>query len=144
MQGSELKLPFNWRYGPGNRGIGDASYVTVAFTYQGLGLRPLSSVHVKGVRAAGDLSISWIRRTRSGGDNWEVADVPLGEESETYEVDILDGDDVKRTIAASAPTVLYTSAQQIADFGGVQSAVSVRVYQSNVAFGRGSARAAVI
>ena len=58
-----------------------------------------------------------------------MADVPLGEESETYEVDILDGDDVKRTIAASTPTVLYTSAQQIADFGGVQSAVSVRVYQ---------------
>ena len=106
MQGSELKLPFNWRYGPGNRGIGDASYVTVPFTYQGLGLRPLSPVHVKGVRVSGDLSISWIRRTRTGGDNWEVADVPLGEERETYEVDILDGDDVKRTIATSMPTVL--------------------------------------
>ena len=24
--GKQLELPFNWRYGPGNRGIGDASY----------------------------------------------------------------------------------------------------------------------
>ena len=143
MQASELKLPFNWRYGPGNRGIGDASYVTVPFTYQGLGLRPFSPVHVKGARASGDLIISWVRRTRAGGDNWELADVPLGEESETYEVDILGGGDVKRTIATSAPSALYTSAEQIADFGSVQPAVTVRVYQTNAAFGRGSPRTTV-
>ncbi len=45
---SELNLPFNWRYGPGNRNIGDASYVTVPYTYSGIGLRPLSPVHVRG------------------------------------------------------------------------------------------------
>jgi hypothetical protein len=144
MQASELKLPFNWRYGPGNRGIGDASYVTVPFTYQGLGLRPLSPVHVKGRRTSGDLAITWIRRTRTGGDTWEATDVPLGEESESYEVDILDGADVKRTIATAAPQALYTSAEQVADFGTVQATVSLRVYQTNAAFGRGSPRVAIV
>jgi hypothetical protein len=144
LQGSELKLPFNWRYGPGNRDIGDASYVTAPFAYQGLGLRPLSPVHVKGVRASGDLSISWIRRTRSGGDNWELPEVPLGEDTESYEIDILDGTNVKRTIFASLPTALYSSADQIADFGSTQSSVSLKVYQTNTLFGRGTPRAAVV
>jgi hypothetical protein len=144
LRESELKLPFNWRYGPGNRDIGDASYVTTSFAYQGLGRRPLSPAHIKGVRTAGDLRISWIRRTRIGGDNWELPEVPLGEDAESYEVDILDGANVKRTISASVPYVLYASADQIADFGSIQSAVSVKVYQTNTLFGRGAPRAAVI
>ena len=144
LQDSELKLPLNWRYGPGNRDIGDDSYVTTSFAYQGLGRRPLSPAHVKGARVSGDLSISWIRRTRSGGDNWELPEVPLGEDAETYEVDILDGEAVKRTISASAPGVVYASADQIADFGSIQSAVSVKIYQTNTLFGRGAPRAAVV
>ncbi len=144
LQESEQKLTLNWRYGPGNRDIGDASYVTVPFAYQGLGLRPLSPVHVKATRASGDIILSWIRRTRSGGDNWELSDVPLGEESATYEVDILDGSTVKRTLTSSAPSVTYSSADQIADFGSLQPSVSVKVYQTNLVFGRGAPRAAVI
>jgi hypothetical protein len=96
------------------------------------------------VRASGDLNMSWVRRTRIGGDNWELPDVPLGEEGETYEVDILDGEMVKRTISASAPNAVYASADQIADFGSPQAAVSVKVYQTNMLFGRGAARAAVV
>ncbi|HVX37097.1 MAG TPA: glycoside hydrolase/phage tail family protein [Hyphomicrobium sp.] len=144
LQESELKLPLNWRYGPGNRDIGDDSYATTSFAYQGLGRRPLSPVHVRGVRASGDLNISWIRRTRSGGDNWELPEVPLGEDAETYEIDILDGAAVKRTISASTPGVVYAGADQIADFGSVQSVVSVKVYQTNTLFGRGAPRTAVV
>jgi hypothetical protein len=144
LQQSELKLLFNWRYGPGNRDIGDASYVTTPFAYQGLGLRPLSPVHVRGVRASGDLTISWIRRTRTGGDNWEIPEVPIGEDAETYEIDILDSGDVKRTLTATSPSAIYSSADQITDFGSIQSAVSVKVYQTNTLFGRGAPRAAVV
>jgi hypothetical protein len=144
LKENELKLSFNWRCGPGNRDIGDASYVTTPFAFQGLGLRPLSPVHLRGKRTAGDLSISWIRRSRSGGDNWEAIEVPLGEESESYEVDILDGVAVKRTIRVSTPLAIYSSADQIADFGSVQPAVSVKVYQTNAVFGRGAPRAAVL
>ncbi|MFA5958139.1 phage tail protein [Hyphomicrobium sp.] len=141
---SEQKLTLNWRYGPGNRNIGDASYVTAPFAYQGLGLRPLSPVRVKATRASGNIVMSWVRRTRTGGDNWELPDVPLGEESESYEVDILDGADVKRTLQSSSPTASYSSGDQIADFGSVQSAVSVKIYQTNVVFGRGAPRAAIV
>lgn len=140
----DVKLPFNWRVGPGNRDIGDASYVTTAHTFSGNGLRPLSPVHVRGVRASGDLTIAWKRRTRVGGDSWEASDVPLGEEAERYEVDILDGAMVKRTVSVSSPSAVYTAAQQTSDFGSAQASVSLKVYQTNASFGRGAGRAAIV
>jgi hypothetical protein len=142
---SELKRPLNWRYGPSNRDLADASYAVTPHAYQGLGLRPLSPVHVKASRAAnGDLSLSWIRRTRIGGDSWEVADVPLAETSEAYEVDILSGSMVKRTLAAGSTFAIYTAAQQTADFGAVQSSIAVAVYQVSAVYGRGAPRAATL
>ena len=141
---SELNLPFNWRYGPGNRGIGDASYMTATHSYRGVGLRPLSPTRVKASRTSGDIAISWIRRTRIGGDTWEATDVPLGEADERYEVDILSGATVKRTLTSTTPTVTYTAAQQTADFGSAQASVSVAVHQLSAVYGRGAARTAIV
>ena len=141
---NEIRLPLNWRYGPSSRDIGDASYGTAPHTFAACGLRPLAPVHVRGSRAGDDLAITWVRRTRIGGDNWDAAEVPLGEDSERYEVDILDGATVKRTLTATSPTVTYTAADQIADFGAVQSAVSVNVCQVGTVYGRGSGKAAVV
>ena len=64
--------------------------------------------------------------------------MPLGETSEAYEVEILNGAAVVRTVAAASPTVTYTAAQQTADFGSVQSAIALRVYQLSAATGRGA------
>jgi hypothetical protein len=70
--------------------------------------------------------------------------VPLGEETERYEVDILDGATVKRTLAATTPAATYTAAQQTADFGSPQSAIDVRVYQLSTVHGRGTPRPATL
>ncbi|MEZ5900704.1 MAG: glycoside hydrolase/phage tail family protein [Hyphomicrobiaceae bacterium] len=141
----QIGLPYNWRYGPSNRGIGDASYNTEVHAFAGAGLRPYAPVHIRGARSVGgDLTVTWVRRTRSGGDNWDAVDVPLSEENESYEVDILFGSIVKRTIAVSSPSVLYSAAQQIADFGSVQASVSLRVSQMSARYGRGSAGTAIL
>jgi hypothetical protein len=99
---------------------------------------------VRGQRVAGDLAISWIRRTRIGGDSWTVSEVPLAETDERYEVDILDGTTIKRTIASTVPSATYTSAQQTLDFGAPQAAVSVRVRQVGSNGRAGSARSAIV
>lgn len=140
----EVGLPLNWRCGPATRDIGDASYLAVAHTFRGVGSRPLAPAHVRGARAAGDLTVSWLRRTRSGGDNWESADVPLSETSERYEVDILDGAIVRRTLPVTSPLAIYTSAHQIADFGSSPATVSVRVVQVSDVYGRGIGKSAVV
>ena len=51
-----------------------------AHAFTGVGLLPLSPVHVRGTRTGGDLAITWMRRTRIGGDSWDAVDVPLGED----------------------------------------------------------------
>ncbi len=140
----ELHLPLSWRFGPSARAIGDVSYQDRQHAFSGIGLRPLSPVHVKGRRSAGDLIITWIRRTRLGGDNWEAAEVPLAEESERYEVDIMSGTTAVRTLSANEPSVVYSAAEQIADFGATQPACTVIVFQLGAVFGRGSPAAAVV
>lgn len=136
-------LALNWRYGPASRTLDDFTYQTRVVTANGNGLRPLSPVHVRVSRnlASNDLSLSWVRRTRIGGDSWEQTEVPLAEDSELYEVDILSGSVVKRTFSVTAPGVVYTSTQQIADFGVAPALpISVAVYQISTIFGRGGAR----
>ena len=86
--------------------------------FAAIGLRPLSPTQLSAVfTAGGDLVLSWIRRTRIGGDSWNQTDVPLAEESEAYAIDILDGGgNVVRTLTASTPTIAYTAAQIATDF----------------------------
>jgi hypothetical protein len=112
-----------------------------AFTYTGKTLRPYSPVHIEGARdGGGNLTVTWVRRTRISGEWRDHVDVPLGEESERYEVDIMDGLDVVRTITGlTSPTASYTAAEQTTDFGAPQSSIDIRIYQISVLFGRGVA-----
>jgi hypothetical protein len=145
MSPADVGLAFNWRYGPASRDIGHASYASATHTFAGAGLRPFSPVHVRGQRnGSGDLAISWIRRTRINGDAWTSGDVPLGEESERYEIDILDVGDVVRTLASTSPGVIYSAADQIADFGAPQPSCTVRIHQLAAGFGRGTPREAAV
>jgi hypothetical protein len=142
---SERNLSLNWRYGPSSLPVDDARYTTETRAFAGVGLRPLSPDHVRGKRdgATNDVTISWIRRTRIGGDAWDGADAPLGETSEGYTVEVLNGAVVVRTLTVTAPQALYTAAQQVADFGSsTTSPIDVRVSQSSEIFGKGQSRTA--
>jgi hypothetical protein len=90
-----------------------------------------------------DIALNWIRRTRIGGDGWDGGDVPLGEASESYRVEILNGSSVVRTLTVGARSALYTAAQQTADFGSSTfSPLDVRVAQISDVFGAGAFRTA--
>jgi len=142
LSSAERGLAIQWRYGPGRYGIDHETYKTELRTFNGVGLRPFSPVHVKGTRnEAGDIALSWIRRTRVEGDSWVGLDVPLGEEIEAYEIDILEEGSVKRTLAASTISTIYSSADQVTDFGSnTFSTLDLRISQLSQAFGRGSSR----
>ena len=141
---SELGLPLNWRFGPSNRDLGAPSYDTLAHAFAGIGHRPYAPVHVRGKRDDVGLHIHWIRRSRIGGDSWDGVEIPLGEESERYEVDVIDGDSTVRTLTTSSPTALYSTSDQLADFGTTPDALTIRVYQLSERFGRGTPANALI
>ena len=127
-----------YKWGPTSVDIADPAWQQETFVVRAVGLMPWAPVHVAGDRnASGDLSISWVRRTRLGGVWADDTDVPLNEESERYEVDILGGSAILRTIAVTGPAAIYTAAQQTADFGALQPAIALKVYQLSAAVGRG-------
>ncbi len=129
-------LARHYRIGPAARAFDDPSYVHLVEAFDGIGLRPLSPVHLRARRAgSGDLAISWVRRTRIDGDSWQSVDVPLGEDSESYQVEVVLGGSVVRQATVSAPAWTYSAAQQAAD--GVSSPYAIQVAQISARFGPG-------
>ena len=116
---------------------------TQTFTYSGVNLKPLSPVYLNGNRhpTTNDWTLTWIRRTRIGGEWRDAVDASLGEASELYDVEIYSSSaytTLKRTFASLASaTTPYTSAQQVTDFGSNQATLYVKVYQLSADVGRG-------
>lgn len=115
--------------------IDDGTTVTATPTWQGL--RPLAPVGARQLKQGnGDIVLQWGRRSRYV-SNVFMGVLPLGEASEAYEVEILNGALVRRTLTSNTPAVTYTQAQQVADFGSEQATVSARIYQLSASIGRG-------
>ena len=102
--------------------------------------RPLSPIHQHAVRApaSGDVTISWVRRSRSAGDGWGSVDVPLDAAPETYYLSIYDGPTVLRGFTISAPNCVYTATDQLADFGILPDIFSYQIAQISQVYGTGS------
>ena len=149
---ADLGLPWNWRIGPASKPVSDETFVATSFTPEGAGLRPFSVAHVeqpwRTARSPGDLTIRWTRRSRSlAADTWGAGDVPLAEDNETYEVDILDGPTRKRTLQVATTSALYTAAQQTTDWGAPLSpgqSLAIRIYQLSALIGRGAGRSVTL
>lgn len=128
-----------YRWGPSSSVSTDDTYVEGTRTGTLAGLRPYSPCDFRVQRnsANDDLALTWKRRTRAGGDNWEAIEVPLFEESEQYKLEIYDstGVTLKRTEVLTSPSYTYTAANQTTDQGSVQTDVFVRVYQFGADYG---------
>ncbi|MBX3530806.1 MAG: hypothetical protein KF849_09380 [Rhizobiaceae bacterium] len=149
---ADLGIPWNWRIGPASRPVSDETYVAQAFTPVGVGLRPFSVAHVeqpwRRPRSPGDLTIRWTRRSRAlAADSWGGLEVPLAEELEAYEVEILDGATVKRVLNAATTSAVYTAAAQTADWGallGPGDTLDIRIYQLAALVGRGAPKSVTL
>jgi hypothetical protein len=135
----QYALPFNYLWGPQGKPISDPAYQGATLQFKGVGLRPLSPVQLNAAWQSGDLALSWIRRTRIGGDSWDQTDVPRGEDFESYDLEILDASgDVIRTTSSTSPSFTYTAANIATDFPpGLPSPFRFRVYQLSAMYGRG-------
>ena len=149
---ADLGIPWNWRIGPASRPVSDETYVAQAFMPMGVGLRPFSVANVeqpwRKPRSPGDLTIRWTRRSRAlAADSWGGLEVPLAEELEAYEVEILDGATVKRVLSTATTSVVYTAAQQTADWGAplaLGGSLDIRLSQLSALVGRGAPKTATL
>jgi hypothetical protein len=134
---SDLGQTWRYRIGPAGRDHADPSMAEISALVGREAFMPLSPVRTALSRDASGVRIAWIRRTRRGGDGWESLDVPLSEEIERYEIDVLKGGVIVRTLTSTEPTALYSNEQEIADFGAPQTTLDLRVAQVSAVAGRG-------
>lgn len=113
----------------------------VEFVYDAVNLKPISPVYGNGSRhpTTNDWSGTFIPRTRIGGEWVDGRDALLAESTEAYRVQVWDSSyaTLKRTINVSTPEFSYASAEQIADFGAVQSGIYLKAAQVSSVVGAG-------
>jgi hypothetical protein len=109
-------LARHYRFGSVARGLDDPDVVLKVEAFDGAGLRPYPVAHLRTrPGAAGDLAVTWIRRTRIDGDTWQAFEVPLAEEAERYQVCVFQGADLRAEYSVTQPQFLYSATMRLAD-----------------------------
>jgi len=135
LTSAQRRIARHFRIGPALRPLDDPSYQHFVEAFDGNGLRPYAPCHLRLAPSGGGQSLSWTRRTRIDGDGWDLAEVPLGEESEAYLVRVRQGAAVLREETVTAPAWTYPAAAQAAD--GVSAGDRIEVAQISARFGPG-------
>jgi hypothetical protein len=129
-------LARHYRIGPSQRSYDDPSYSHVVEAFDGIGLRPYAPAHLRATQlSSGDTSVTWVRRTRTDGDSWQSAEVPLGEASESYIVQVVQGGSILREDIVTAPSWTYAASQKTAD--GLSGLYTIQIAQISDSFGVG-------
>jgi hypothetical protein len=136
LPASARGLNRHYRIGPAQQGFDDPSFTATQQAFNGTGLKPLSPVHLRAAPgASGTLHVTWTRRSRIDADSWDGPDIPLGEESESYLIRILQGTTLVREETTNAPHWSYTTAMRQAD--NLQGEYRIEVAQLSTRTGPG-------
>jgi hypothetical protein len=137
LPASARGLSRHYRIGPASRGYDDPAFTPIEQAFRGIGLQPLSPVHLRArPEPDGALSLTWVRRSRIEADLWDAPDIPLGEETESYLLRVMLGHQTLREVILSAPAWVYpaTLRQSDAALGDLR----IEVAQISARFGPGA------
>lgn len=144
LRPEDLNAEVHFRLGFSENDISSDDVVHDVVSFSGVGLRPLSVVHLRVVR--GDVaqhSFSWIRRARIGADSWDGLDVPLGEDLEQYLFVVLSlsGEAIYQTIV-DRPFFVLSSDERVSR--GLLGSYVVEVSQLSVIYGAGRKKRLIV
>lgn len=132
--------PIMFRVGPRNLPVTDPLYQNITVISQAVIAMPWAVCHVKGVRdSSGNLTISWLRRTRGDGTWKDYVDVPMDESFGRFDVEYysVSTGQLVRSLQVNASSTTYLGTDQITDCGSLQGQIKVRIYQLSETRGRG-------
>ncbi|MBZ9935007.1 glycoside hydrolase/phage tail family protein [Mesorhizobium sp. BR1-1-16] len=140
LDAGEIGLSKRLRAGPLGSPYDADQFTDRGFMVAGRGLFPLAPVHVRGRRdPTGDVALTWIRQTRQGGDRWDQLEVPLGEESEAYRVELFEAAALKAIRVVASPVALFTAGELAAVLSSPDAVFTARVCQLSPTAGAGLA-----
>ncbi|MFG5382617.1 glycoside hydrolase TIM-barrel-like domain-containing protein [Yoonia sp. R2-816] len=125
----------HFRYGPAKSPINTPSFKYETYVFQGNGLRPYPVAHLRASPSATGLEAKWIRCSRIDGDIWADGDIPLGEETESYILRVVQNGLVRRQEALTVPQWTYATADMVSEVG--TSAFAIEVAQVSARYGAG-------
>jgi len=139
-RGNTVDVRFGSAYEPVDD---DLKYLETTHTHTAAAQKPYAPAQLRAkwnLSVSNDIVLTWLRRSRFNADSWDIITVPLNEETEEYELEILDGSTVVREVTGlTSPAYTYTDAMQVEDFGSAQTAnIKFRVYQMSANVGRGN------
>ncbi len=124
---SLLGLPLEWTAAP--PALSDAE-TRVDAGFSGRAVLPWSPCHLRARRSQSGIQLSWVRRASGDGDSWALPNVPPPIVAECYRVSVLNSaGTLLRTTEVQNPTYLYPAAEELADFGALQTQITVAVCQ---------------
>ncbi len=126
LEAGEAGVELNW-LAEALGGTGETSPTRFAGGLRAL--TPPAPVHLGARRGADGVAFAWVRRGRIDADSWLGRDIPLGEAEERYRLEIRKDGAALRTVEVAAPAYLYPAADEVADFGAPQAALSIVVRQ---------------
>ncbi|MEP3638639.1 MAG: glycoside hydrolase/phage tail family protein [Paracoccaceae bacterium] len=135
LPSSFRRIAQTYRIGPAQLTYDDPSFTEETHAFDGNGLRPYSPVHLKAWPIAGGYQASWIRRSRFDGDSWDLMEIPLGEETEMYQVQVHKSGAVVREEIVDSPTWTYDASALAED--GMSAPFDIIVAQVSARFGPG-------
>ncbi len=134
---SNIGVDTTWRVGLASQDHSSSAFRQVEARLRGLTLLPWAPSHLVAKRVDGAIQLQFIRRSRAVFDLWDVVDMPLGEDVEAYELDILRNGTVIRTLKSVQPSFHYEPDLEMADFGQPQTSIETKLYQMSAVLGRG-------
>ncbi|RKF06696.1 host specificity protein [Oceaniradius stylonematis] len=146
LTAAEAGRTLNWRIGPAGRTF-SSRYFTVLTAIAGTrALLPLSPVHPRAhLMPDGAVQLSWIRRSRIGGDVAIGGSTPLGEERELYRVTLFDGSGAPiHTAEPDASSLTLSPAGIVSIFGSVPDAIDAEIRQVSARVGDGLAMRTIL
>jgi len=135
---SRLSQQVSLQFGAASLPLESYGWQTQSFDVRRAGLTCLAPAHVsQNRRENGDIEISWIRRSRLHGDDFDAIEVPLGEANEAYEVAIEADGERLYTAATQTPSWVYEAGLQASHRHAAQRLV--RIAQISATQGAGYA-----
>ncbi|MBT9384261.1 glycoside hydrolase/phage tail family protein [Pseudooceanicola sp. CBS1P-1] len=134
---SQRRLARHYRIGPAQKPVDDPSYRHEVLAFDGKGLRPYAPCHLRAApQTSGEIAFSWVRRGRIDADAWDLAEIPLGEDSQAFRVRLRSAGSLFREVEVAETGWVYSVADQASD--GISGPVDLEVSQISATYGPGS------
>ena len=131
LEAGELSAQTRWHAASEGASEDDEAEIILDHRNEGRALRPLSPARLNLENDNGDITISWIRRSRQPDSGWALPEVPLAEESERYEICVREAGEhaIRRRWIVTTTQTEYPHAQRISDFGDASADIAVDIRQ---------------